>query len=444
MRSLIAFLLLSRLCAAQAPMPQHEHGNMPMPPQHQHPGMTMPMPAEDSASLVAQHTEFSSGTAWQPVDAPAFMWMTARGPWQLMAHGNLFLTFNDQGGPRGAGKLESMNWFMFMEERKLGGGRLVLREMFSADALTAPHGGFRQLFQTGETYHGRPNVDRQHPHDVFGELSALYAHPAGERAAWFIYGGPSAEPALGPVSFMHRDSASELPASPLSHHLQDSTHTSYGVLTGGFIVGSAKGQSGSGAALKLEASVFNGREPDDNRATLDFAPMDSWSVRAGVDVGSRWSAQYSAGHLVHPEALETGDVLRQTASLAYTRRFDFGHWCTTLVWGRNHKDFDGTSQNSLLGESTLNFARRDYAFTRMELVDKDELHVTPTPQSFRIGAFTFGGVRDLVQNAKWQVGLGADVTFYAKPAALDAAYGRNPVSFEVFLRLRPGEMRHSH
>jgi hypothetical protein len=61
----------------------------------------------------------------------------------------------------------------------------------------------------------------------------------------------------------------------------------------------------------------------------------------------------------------------------------------------------------------------------------------PGQPSFRVGAYTFGGVRDLVQNERWRLGLGTDVTFYSKPAVLDAAYGNDPVSFHVFLRLRP-------
>jgi hypothetical protein len=80
----------------------------------------------------------------------------------------------------------------------------------------------------------------------------------------------------------------------------------------------------------------------------------------------------------------------------------------------------------------------------LELVDKDELDLAPPldHQSFRIGAYTFGGVRDLLQNKHGQIGFGADVTFYSKPAVLDQVYGRNPVSFNVFLRLRPGRMQH--
>jgi hypothetical protein len=62
----------------------------------------------------------------------------------------------------------------------------------------------------------------------------------------------------------------------------------------------------------------------------------------------------------------------------------------------------------------------------------------------RIGAYTFGGVRDLMHEQRWQLGLGADVTFYAKPAMLDPSYGNDPVSFHIFLRIRPGLSEHGH
>ncbi len=377
--------------------------------------------------------KLGSGTMPKPASSPEQEWMTTAGEWDVMAHGELFLTYNQQGGPRGVGKFESVNWLMLMERHKLGKGTLVFREMFSAEPLTFPHGGSPQLFQTGETYHGVPIVDRQHPHDIFGELSATYTVPFNEHVAWQFYGAPVGEPALGPVTFVHRVSAAELPAAPLGHHLQDSTHISAGVVTTGFIFEKK---------FKLEGSVFNGREPDENRATIDFAPMSSWSVRGSFLPTDNWALQYSFGHLVQPEALEPTDVDRQTASIAYNRPLAEGNWATTLVWGRNHKLAEDTRQNSYLLESTVNFKQKNYAFTRLELVDKDELFPSPPPPlpSFRIAAYTFGGVRDLVHNSKAQIGLGADVTFYSKPAALDSIFG-NPVSFQVFLRFRPGQMK---
>jgi hypothetical protein len=404
--------------------------------QHEHSmaGMDMGNDHHTSASkLPSLHA--SSGTGWQPASVPQYLWMTSRGGWQLMAHGVIFLTFNHQGGPRGEAKAESVNYAMTMEQHRLGKGTLLLRQMFSAESLTSPHPGFPELFQTGETYHGKPLVDHQHPHNVFAELSALYTLPVTEKVSWLIYGGPAAEPAIGPVTYIHRASASENPAAPLSHHLQDSTHTSFGVVTTGLILD----------GLKIEASAFNGREPNEERWSIQTGAWDSWSMRASVAPTANWTAQYSYGRLMHPEALDANNERRQSASLAYNRQFDRGNWATSLIWGRKHKEFDRTNQNSYLLESTVNFIQRNYAYTRLELVDKDELFPDdPARPSFRIGAYTLGGVRDLVQTRTGQIGLGADVTFYSKPQALDPIYGENPVSFRIFLRLRPGQSLHMH
>jgi hypothetical protein len=391
----------------------------------------MKMEASTPSSLPSFHA--SSGTAWQPASVPDPMWMTSVGNWQLMLHGEVFLTYNQQGGPRGVGKAESVNYVMTMEQHRLGSGTLLLRQMFSAESLTSPHPGFPELFQTGETYHGQPLIDHQHPHNVFAELAALYTVPIREKFSWLLYGGPSAEPALGPVMYLHRASASENPAAPLGHHLQDSTHTSFGVVTTGFIID----------WFKIEGSAFNGREPNEERWSIQSAPLDSWSFRGTVAPTRDWTAQYSYGRLLHPEALEPGNQRRQTASVEYNRPLHEGNWATSLIWGRVQKEFENFPLNSYLLESTFNFLRRNYLYTRMELVDKDELFPTAhTP--YRIGAYTFGGVRDLLHNHTWQLGLGADVTFYSKPAVLNAAYGNDPVSFHVFLRVRPGMMKHAH
>jgi hypothetical protein len=104
-------------------------------------------------------------------------------------------------------------------------------------------------------------------------------------------------------------SAAELPLAPLGPHLQDSTHTSFGVVTTGFVID----------RIKLEASAFNGHEPNEER----------WSIQLGA-----------------------------------------------------------------------------LAFSRLELVDKDELFPqAPVHPAYRIGAYTFGGTRDLIHDRAWQLVL---------------------------------------
>jgi len=393
------------------------------------PGMDMSQPGPDWMPS----PDNGSGTGWQPASTAGHMWMKSVGAWDLMAHGVIFLDYNQQGGPRGEGKAESVNWLMLMEQHKLGRGKILFREMFSAESLTSPHPGFPELFQTGETYHGQPLVDHQHPHNVFAELSLYYIAPLNHKVSCLFYGGPAAEPALGPVVYLHRASAAELPLAPLSHHLQDSTHTSFGAVTTGLDV----------ERFRIEGSLFNGREPDEKRYTIQFASLDSWSARLSVAASRNWTAQYSYGRLEHPEALEPGSQRRQTASVEYVRPFARGSWATSMIWGRVHKVFDDHNLNGYLLETTANFKLRNYAFSRVELVDKDELFPNnPSFPSYRIGAYTFGGARDLLQSRLWQLALGADFTFYSKPATLDPAYGRNPLSFQIFLRVRLAMSHH--
>jgi len=394
----------------------------------QHDSMAgMHMEDQSLSQLPSPHE--ASGTSWQPASVTGHEWMWKRSGWEWMAHGAILVDYNQQGGPRGAGKAESVNWGMLMEQHSLGSGTLLFREMFSAESLTFPHPGSPELFQTGETYHGEPLVDHQHPHNVFAELALLYTLPLARHMSWELYGGPSAEPALGPVTYLHRASAAELPMAPLAHHLQDSTHTSFGVVTTGLIID----------RIKLEASAFNGREPNEQRWSIQLAALDSWSGRVFVAPTRNWTAQYSVGRLENPEALDPGSQWRETASVEYNRPLAKGSLASTLLWGRVKKIASETTLNSYGLESTLNFRARNYAYSRLELVDKDELFPqAPVQTVYRIGAYTFGGVRDLIQNREWQLGLGADVTVYSKPSVLDPVYGSNPVSFEIYLRMRPG------
>jgi hypothetical protein len=389
--------------------------------------------------------QMGSGTSWQPASTRMNMLHKTSGDWLLMFHYNAVVGVNSQRGPRGVTKFESANWFMPMAFRKVGPGTLELRGMFSLEPFTFPPGGSPLLFQTGETYKGRPIIDAQHPHDLFMELSASYTVPLGDRGTWFTYFGYPGEPALGPTAFMHRSSASENPAAALSHHLQDSSHISFGVVTTGFTY----------RWFKLEGSVFNGREPGENRYNFEANPWNSRSARLSFAPNSNWSMQISHGFLRNPEALEPGDVRRTTASISYNKVLNKGNWATSLIWGRNHENHDGEifNLNGYVAESTVNFLDKNYLYTRLELVDKNALlrdedrvllGITEHHPSFRIGAYTFGGARDIWTKEKLRVAIGGDATFYSKPSTLDAIYGNHPTSYRVFLRFRPGKTTMAH
>jgi len=388
--------------------------------------------------------QMGSGSSWQPATTPMYMWYRRAGRWLLFLHGDMKLGVNAQGGPRGVAKFESQNWIMPMAFTRVGRGTLQLRGMFSLEPFSFPQGGSPLLFQTGETYKGRPLVDKQHPHDLFMELSGTYTLPIGERGTWFTYFGFPGEPALGPTAFMHRWSASENPSAPLAHHLQDSTHISFGVFTTGFTY----------RWFKIEGSLFNGREPDENRYNFEFNPWNSRSFRLSFAPNDNWAMQFSYGLLKNPEALEAGDVRRMTASLSYNKRFARGNWASSLVWGRNRElhHLPGQTLNGYVAESTLNFLDRNYLYTRLELVDKGgllnsderaQLGIADHHPLFRIGAFTFGAARDVWNTETLSVAIGSDITFYSKPDTLDAIYGNRPTSYRFFIRLRPSRMNMS-
>ena len=387
--------------------------------------------------------QMGSGTSWQPDSSPMHMVDKVKGGWLFMGHFNAIAGVNSQGGLRGTTKFESSNWFMPIAYRRLGRGTLQLRGMFSLEPFTFARGGSPLLFQTGESYKGRPLIDKQHPHDLFMELSAQYTMALGERGTWFTYFGYPAEPALGPPAFMHRASAAENPSATLSHHLQDSTHISFGVFTTGFTY----------RWFKLEGSIFNGREPDENRYDFDSHRWDSRSARLTFAPNANWAIQASYGFLRSPEGQEPDtDIRRATASVHYNKPLARGNWATAFIWGRNHtsRPSDVHNLNGYTFESTLNFRDKNYLYTRLELVDKNELlrasdrallRITEDHPSFRIGAYTFGGVRDIWNTNKVSVGIGSDVTLYSTPPVLDQIYGSHPVSWKLFLRIRPAKMK---
>ena len=405
-------------------------------------GNSMGVRLGGSESNVINLGQMGSGTSWQPTTSPMHMMDKIAGKWLLMAHFNLLIGLNSQGGPRGITKFESANWFMPIAFRRVGPGTLQLRGMLSLEPFTFAPGGSPLLFQTGETYKGQPIIDRQHPHDLFMELSAQYTVPLGEKGTWFTYFGYPGEPALGPPAFMHRASAAENPSAPLSHHLQDSTHISFGVLTTGITY----------RGFKLEGSVFNGHEPDENRYNFDVNRWNSRSARLSYEPNNNWSMQVSYGFLRSPEASEpTTDIRRVTASVQYNKPLKRGNWASAFIWGRNHTSRPGEvhNLNGYTFESTVNFQDKNYLYTRLELVDKNELlratdrallGITDDHPSFRIGGYTLGGARDIWNTKKLSMAIGSDLTFYSKPSILDRIYGNNPVSWRLFFRVRPAKM----
>jgi len=354
---------------------------------------------------------------------------TEPGEWHVMQDAVVYGLFNHQGGPRGGAELRVPNWWMGMFERKVGSSNLTINTMLSLDAVTVGKKGYRELFQVGEAFGGTPLIDYQHPHDLFMQLALVWRTPVGSKTGFTLAGGPSAEPALGPVAFMHRASAMDNPMSPLAHHTLDSTHIAFGVVTAAVDRG----------PWTIEGSIFNGREPDDNRWDFDFGAFDSYSGRVWFRPSDEWELQISSGRLKEPEELEEGNIVRTTASAAWLKQDGENFTALTAAYGIN--DAADTARGALLIEATKR-AGRYSTYGRLEFVEVEtgtllDDHSLGHEVKDTVTALTLGAVRELPRWRRLESGIGAAATFYGVPDRLRRTYGQRPTSFQVFFRLRP-------
>lgn len=417
---------------------------MPMPPGQTHEGHQMASMPENP--LGVDHVRDGSGTSWLSDASPMQGVMTHQGRWMLMLHGNAFLQFIKTGSDRGDDQLGSIGWIMAMAQRPAGGGQLQFRAMASLEPLTVGRCGYPALVQSGEFCRGEPLHDRQHPHDLVMELALGYRRALTERVAFELYGGPAGEPALGPIAFPHRLSAMPNPIAPISHHWLDSSHITFGVVTAGVY----------GRRWKAEASIFNGREPDDERYGFDLAALDSYSGRLWFVPSSAWSFQISAGHLRQAEFRRTAprqDVDRVTASMTYHRLVNNRVWATTAAWGRNAEPAHATSPGHDDGHATSAFAietsadltRSDTVFGRGEVTGKttaDLVLPVSGDEVVTLGKLQVGYTRWLREGRGVKAGIGGSAGVSILPDRIAPFYGsRSAGEFSVFFTLRPHSSR---
>jgi hypothetical protein len=377
-----------------------------------------------------------SGTSWLPDSTPMYGRMLMFGDDMLMLHGAIFPRYVNANTRRGDDRIDAPNWFMAMYSHPLGeNAQLGFRGMMSLDLLTEGGRGYPLLFQSGETWNGEALHDRQHPHDLFDEISISYSQKFGRDFSAYLYVGYPGEPALGPPAFMHRISAMDNPDAPLSHHWQDSTHVTFGVVTLGLVW----------RDFKIEGSTFKGREPDERRYDFDDPKLDSFSGRLSWNPTKDLALQVSHGYMHSPEELEPdANRHRTTASLIYNRAL--GHdsnWSNAIVWGQNRDGAAGKTQSILL---ETNYQRgRDTIYARFEHVEKPGrelvLDAADHERVFPVNAYTLGYVRDLSHGKGIDVGLGGQFTINDIPGDLERYYGDAvPFAFQVFLRVRPSSM----
>jgi hypothetical protein len=425
-----AGLMLAPAAFAQ----DHDHHGPPAPAAA--PAATPPAADTDEDAIVGGMSRMTSalgpygpgrdagGTAWQPDAAPHGGLHLMPGDWMVMVHGEFNLVASEQTGPRGDSRSFAAGMIMAMAQRDLGPGKLQLRAMLSPDPFMGPE-GYPLLLATGETADGITHlVDRQHPHDLFMELSASYSLPVGDKGSLFVYGGLPGEPAFGPPAFMHRSAAMDSPEAPISHHWLDSTHITYGVVTLGFVHD----------RWKVEASTFRGREPDQQRWDIETGDLDSRAVRLSVNPTDNWSLQASWADIRSPEALEPlVDEERVSVSALYGRAFgSSGFASATGAWARKEKD--GDTLDAWLFEGAVQVNDAWTVFTRAEQVDQAEL---APGNIYTVRKVSLGVIHDWRLSDDIKLGVGALINGFDIPSPLSASYG-DAGGGMAFMRLKIG------
>ncbi len=398
------------------------------------------MTMSSSISIADPMSRESSGTAWVPDSTPIYGRMFMFGDDMLMLHGAIWPRYVNASTQRGDDRIDAPNWIMAMYSHPFSGNaQLGLRAMMSLDLLTEGGRGYPLLFQSGETWDGQPLHDRQHPHDLFAELSASYSQKFTRDFSSYIYFGMPGEPALGPPTFMHRASAMDNPDAPIGHHWQDSTHITFGVATLGL----------AWKNVKVEGSIFTGREPDETRYDFDRPRFDSYSGRISWNPTRDLALQVSHGYVHSPEALEP-DINQHRTSVSAIYNHSLGkdsNWATSLVWGQDRNTGERATQSFLV---ETNFQRgRDTIYARWERVEKSghELALDEADHDtiFPVSGYTIGYVRDLVHGKGIDIGFGAQFTLNDMPDYLERYYGTDlPYSFQIFWRVRPSREQMNH
>ena len=335
--------------------------------------------------------------------------------WGAASHGAAFVQYARTFGTRGTYQFGSVNRVMVQAGGPAAGGVVLLDFMASAEPITLTERGAPQLLQAAfHTSDGTTITDRAHPSPWIMALSASYERALSADVAVSLYGAAIGEPALGPPVYLHRASAEANPVVPLSHHLQDDTHSSYGVITA-----AVRWQ-----ALHLEASAFNERQPEGSDHVFYYkgARLDAYSTRATIGAGA-WRLFGTYGYL--PEMTQGhahGAQHRIGAGAIRTSPT----WDVSFVYGANDLIGSARPRRSLLAEAQRHWPGGHVLFTRAEFVQRtaEELELNGSINTVQdVGALQLGYGRDLMTRGSATLRLAAHATVHVVTPQLEPFYG---------------------
>ena len=307
-------------------------------------------------------------------------------------------------------------------------GQLTLTGMASLERATTGPRGYRELFQTGETYHFIPIVDRQHPHDLLMQASVAWRLPLTDQ------NGPHVRRRAG----RRAGSRSRRVHAPAVRRARTRWRRSATTRSIRRTFRWASSRSPSiEAPWVFETSVFQSGEPDDNRWDLvDFgAARFVVGPRVWYKPSDSWEVQGSHGYLKNPERLEFASIHRTTASAAWfkpgTNGFYGGDVCvrsgttrssTEPSTPRSPKRRGGRVVLRSSGVSKPLKSRRELLLTR------DCSTLTPGAEGSGDGRHDRRRRRPAAVGDAWRFegGVGADADLIHGPACLARRLWRSP------------------
>jgi hypothetical protein len=346
----------------------------------------------------------------------------AKSKTSLMFQLNQFLVYSNTSGPRGQSRLTGPGLAMLMYETELSPkNRFRIDVMASPERLTVGDKGTPQLLQTD-------HIDNMHAHDTlmaleFRDVVALGADD--HQKLTFLF-APRGEAAIGPVPFMHRESAAGNPDAPLGHGLQDGFHDASTVL----------GIEYQNGATTLEATAFSGQN-----ITWPF-PMhgaDSYSLRINQSLGDHVGVGASYADALLP--LDGGGSEHNrfiSAWLTTSHRFHGDSLKSAFIWGQGRAG-QGAALNSFLEEGLYKHGRNHF-YGRAELLQltPDQLSIVPAngvADAKWVEALTAGYERTLVERGQFSLFIGGSYTKDFIPAGFKPTYGSDLGGTKVYLRI---------
>ena len=183
------------------------------------------------------------------------------------------------------------------ESRRLRAAQLDAHGMLSLDPATRRQGRLpRDLPGRRGDRRTNRSIDRQHPHDFFMQLAAVWRIPITGDTGFTLAGGPvrRTRPRARRVHASRRRQR-RIRWRRSAHHTFDSTHIAFGVSPPRSITaaGSSRGRSSTAASPTRIAGTSISADWIPCRARTWFRPND------------RWEFQVSTGRLTDPEAART-------------------------------------------------------------------------------------------------------------------------------------------